>query len=103
MPASKTVPHSISTARTSAPQRGAGLICSAMGMVLQPMARDVDAARDPHFALPARITQKALQRREAPGPADEAAMQADRHHAPALGMQNVQRVLQVVEELLAGI
>src|SRR5439155_20789506 len=84
-------------------RRGAGLICSAMGMVLQPVARDVDAARDPHFAFPARITQKALQRSEASRPADEAAMQADRHHAPALGMKNVERVLQVIEELLAGI
>src|SRR5438128_3029748 len=83
--------------------RGAGLICSTMRMMFQPVAGDVDAACDPDFAFPARIAQKAFQRREAPRPADEAAVQPDRHHAPALGMKNVQRVLQVIEELLAGI
>src|SRR6266850_6002926 len=84
-------------------KRGAGFICSAMRMMFQPVPRDIDAPRDPQLRLFARIAQKAFQRREPPGPAAEAAMQPDRHHAPALGMKNVQRVLQVIEELLAGI
>src|SRR5215510_9615086 len=60
--------------------RGAGLTSSGMGMLLQPVAGDVDAPRDPDL-LAAHVLKKALERSEAPGTADEPAVQAHRHHA----------------------
>src|SRR3954466_10085035 len=60
--------------------RGAGLISSSMGMVLQPVTCDIDAAREPDL-LSAHVFQKLLERFEASGAADQPAMQAHRHHA----------------------
>src|SRR5574339_957698 len=72
----------------------------AMGMVLQPMVGDVDAPRDPGL-FSSHVLQKALERSEAAGPAHQAAMQADRHHAAFLGVQDVKAVLEIVEEVVA--
>src|SRR5688572_29612284 len=59
---------------------GAGLMGSAMRMLLQPVLGDIDAAREPHL-LAAHVFQEALERSEPPGPAHEPAVQAHRHHA----------------------
>src|SRR5687768_659395 len=61
-------------------RRGAGLISSTMGMVLQPVTRDVDATGEPDL-LAAHVSQEALEGLQAPRPAEQAAMHADRHHA----------------------
>ncbi len=75
-----------------------------------PMIGDVDAPRDPDLVVPAHIIEKACQRRRAARAAGQAAMQADRQHLGlvqairiALGVQHVERVLQVIEELRARI
>src|SRR6185503_334252 len=83
-------------------RRGAGLRSSAMRMQLQPMARDVEATRDPGL-LGSDVFQEALERRRAARPADEPAVQAHRHHAPAFRVQDIERVLQVVEEIVARV
>src|SRR5688572_16593856 len=64
---------------------------SAMGMLLQPVAGDVDAAGDPCLLAP-HILDEALERREAAGTPDQPAMQADRHHAAAFGIQHVEGI-----------
>ena len=53
---------------------------SLRGKVLMPVARNVDAPWDPHFLMILHMIKKALQRQGPARPADEAAMQADRHH-----------------------
>src|SRR6476646_9436717 len=89
--------------------RGAGLrslIPSLLiRMVLQPVARDVDAPGDPDL-LAAHVLEKALERGEPPGPADEPAVQADRHHARhavAFLVEDVEGVLEIGEELVARV
>src|SRR5688572_2374130 len=62
---------------------------SAMGVMLKPVAGDVDAARHPDFLAP-DVLQKPLERGNPPRTADQAAMQADRHHAIAFGVQNIE-------------
>src|SRR4051812_33516676 len=86
-------------------RRGGGLRSSkrsVMGMMLQPMARDVDAAGDPHL-LRAHVADELLDRRGPAGTTREAAMQSDRHHAAALGVEDVEAVLEVFEEIVAGV
>src|SRR5688572_18227489 len=75
---------------------------SAMGMMLQPVARDVDAAGDPGLLAP-HILDEPLERGEAAGPADHAAVQSHRHHPPALGVEDIERILQVAEEIVAAV
>src|SRR6186713_1411524 len=69
--------------------RCGGSMGSTMGMVLEPIPGNVDAARNPG-ALAPYVLDEALERRHAPGTADQAAVQADRHHAVALGVQHVE-------------
>src|SRR5262249_15975074 len=85
--------------------RGAGLMSSGMGMLLQPVAGDVDAPRDPDL-LAAHVLEKALERSEAPGTADEPAVQAHRHHARravAFLVQDVEGILEIREKLVARV
>src|SRR5215208_6745910 len=82
-------------------RRGAGFRSSSMGMMLEPVAGDVDAAGDPHFGFPARVFEKALERSQTPGPPDQAAVQPHRHHAAAFGMEDVEAVLEIAVELIA--
>lgn len=42
------------------------------GVPLDPVARDVDAPADPHVAVGLDMVEETLERRETPGPADEA-------------------------------
>ncbi len=52
------------------------------------------------------VVEEAGERRGAAGPADQPAMQPDRHHfrrSFALGVQHVETVLQIGEEVIAGV
>src|SRR6187402_358967 len=71
-------------------------------MLLQPVLRDVDTAGDPDL-LASHVLEEALERGESAGPADQPAVQADRHHAAFLGIQDVEAVLEVVEEVVARV
>src|SRR5579885_2847253 len=74
-----------------------------VGICGAPMARDVDPPADPEPRVLQRIVEEAGQRRGAPGPADEPAVQAHRHHARrarALGIEHVEAVLQIGVELV---
>src|ERR1044071_4906986 len=89
--------------------RGAGLMSCItslfMRMVLQPVASDVDAPRDPDL-LAAHVLEKAFERSKPPGAADEPAVQADRHHARravAFLVEDVEGVLEIGEELIARV
>src|SRR5436305_2087840 len=86
-------------------RRGAGFRSakSGMRMVFQPVAGDVDAARHPDFAFGGKVSQETLEGSNASRAAGQPAMQPDRHHATAFGTQDVESVLEVLEELLAGI
>ena len=75
-----------------------------------PMARDVDAPRDPDLVVPPHVVEEARERSDAPGAADQAAMQSDRQHLRrieslrvAFGVQHVERILEVCVELLAAV
>src|SRR5262245_34478040 len=75
---------------------------SAMRVVLQPVAGDVDATRHPDF-LRTHVLEEPLQGSQASGPPHQVAVQADRHHAALFRVQHVQAVLQVVEEIVARV
>src|SRR5215469_9240171 len=49
-----------------------------------PMAGDIDAPGEPDAVVTGDVVNKAFERRGAAGPAEQAAMHADRHHARAL-------------------
>ncbi|EON20068.1 amidohydrolase [Cupriavidus sp. GA3-3] len=79
-------------------------------MHLRPVAGDIDTAADPHLVVSLHIVEKALQRAEAARAAEQAAVHADRQHLGAVLaarvaflIQDVERILQVLEELFAGI
>ncbi len=75
-------------------------------MVFVPVARDIEAPADPDVVARAHVVEEARQRRDAPRPADQAAVQPHRHHARrgrALGVERVEGVAQVGEEPVAGI
>src|SRR5919106_5482053 len=82
--------------------RGRGFSSSTMRMVLHPVPRDVDAAGDPRlFSL--HVLDESLERGQAPRAYDQPAVQPHRHHAPAFGVEHIERIFQVIEELRAGI
>src|SRR6266540_4428456 len=89
--------------------RGAGLrslMRSAMRVRLQPVARDIDAPREPDFAFRLHVFQKVLQRGDASWPSRQPAVQPDRHHArhaAAFFVKHIEGVFQVIEKLLAGV
>jgi len=71
-----------------------------------PVSCDVETSRDPDAIVLADIVEKTRQRGSAAGTADETAMQADRHHLRpivALGVERVETVLEIGEELFAAI
>src|SRR4051794_514966 len=67
---------------------------SGKGVVLQPVACDIDATRDPDL-FRADVADELLDRRSPAGTTREAAMQSDRHHAAALGVEDIEAVLEV--------
>ena len=73
-----------------------------MRIVLQPEARDVDTPGDPCLLSPHGL-EEALERGEAARAPDEPAVQSYGHHAVLFGVEHVEGVLQIVEEVLPGI
>src|SRR5262245_6351607 len=85
----------------SLPQEGGGGV---VGMRRFPVPRDVDAARDPHAIVRGHVVEETLQGTQAPGPPEQPAVHAHAHHRGALvalGIQHVEAVAQVLEELVA--
>ena len=50
--------------------------------------------------LPGQVIKETGNRRRSTWPAGEPAMQSNRHHAPAFGMQHVETVFEVLIKLL---
>src|SRR5262245_12035081 len=75
---------------------------SAMRMVLQPVARDVEPARDPHFFW-FDVTNESLQGSQPARAPHQTAMQADRHHASAFSVQDIETIFQVGKKVIAAI
>jgi hypothetical protein len=65
------------------------------------VAGDVDAARHPHIGMAGDMVEETSQRAGAGRLARDPAMQANAHHAAALGMELVEGVAQIAEELIA--
>src|SRR6266568_3967718 len=94
----RALSHSVRTMATGASDR--------RRMDRPPVPGDVDAAADPDPVVALDMVEEALQRREPPRPPGEAAMEADRHHLRpfgALGVEHVEGVAQIGEELLAAV
>src|SRR5229473_2593783 len=73
-------------------------------MLLVPMARDIDSSRNPNAIAWREIVEKANKPRRPARPSNQPAMEPDRHHfggALALGIEHVERVLEICEELIA--
>src|SRR5438876_6204171 len=65
---------------------------SFIGVDLLPVAGDVDAAAYPHAIVPLDVVQEALQRRDAAGAAQKAAVHADAHHLRCLLALGIERI-----------
>ena len=81
-----------------------------VGMLGHPVPRDVDASRDPDVVVALHVIDETRQRSDAPRPADDASVQADRQHLRriavpriAFGVQRVERIAQIGEELVATV
>lgn len=75
-------------------------------MMFTPMTRDIDTARHPYAIVLLDVVEETLQPAKTPRPAQQPAVHADRQHLRrfvALGVQHVECVTQVVEEVLAGV
>ena len=72
-----------------------------------PVPRDVDAARDPNLVVRLHVVDELRQPHGPAGPPDEAAVQPHRHHlraaAAAFLVKAVEAVLEILEEVLAGV
>ena len=67
-----------------------------------PVSGNVDAPADPDAVVALQVIQEPLQCGEAPGPAKQPAVHADRHHLGmlgAFGVEHVERVAQVFEKM----
>jgi hypothetical protein len=76
-------------------------------MGLLPVPRNVDAAADPDLLMLLDMVQKALQRHDAAGPSQQAAMHAHAQHLGcvqasrrAFGIERVKAVAQVGKEVV---
>ena len=67
-------------------------------MLLHPMPRDVDPARDPHVLMPHHVVEQALQPGGTGGMADQPHVQADRHHLRVRGTLLAQHVEGVADK-----
>src|SRR4029453_18800308 len=75
-------------------------------MMLSPMVGDVEAATKPHPFVALYIIEEASQGCRPPRTSDEATVQTDRHHFGSgftLGIEDVEAIPQIGEELLAAI
>src|SRR3954470_9509686 len=74
-------------------------------MLAMPVLGDVEPARNPYALACGDVVEKTRQSRRASRPACQPAMQPARQHlggAPAPGIEQVERVLEIGEESLAG-
>src|SRR5258705_9272847 len=79
-------------------------VCGEMGKIGMPVLGDLKARRHPYLFMAHDVIEKADQGSRAPRPTDHAAMQTNRHHPRqrfAFGIQNVEAVLEIAEELVA--
>src|SRR3546814_2008485 len=71
------------------------------------VAGDIDAPRRPHAVVRHHVVEEAGEGSGAPRPSDKAAVQADRQHlrlpGTAFAVGQVERILQIAKELLAGV
>ena len=75
-------------------------------MLGDPVTRDVEPGCNPDAIVAERIVKEPRERERASGPADQAAVQADRHHLwrdVAFGIERVERILEIGVELIAGV
>src|SRR6266702_3368991 len=76
-------------------------------VMLVPMVCYIDALGYPDLVVLQHVVDEAPQRRRTTRPADQTAMQADRHHFRAtllaLFIERVEGILEIGEELIAGI
>ncbi len=75
-------------------------------MPRDPVPRDVHAPAHPDPVVPFDVIEKTEQSRKPAGPPQKPAMHADGEHLRvlrALGVQDIESVAQIGEELLAGI
>ena len=73
-------------------------------MIFVPMVRNIDAPADPNIVVLPDVIDKTLKGMNTPGPADQTAMQANRHHSrdpSALGIEHIETVAQIGEKLIA--
>src|SRR5262245_16021274 len=72
-----------------------------------PMARYVNATRDPCSFATRDMIDESLERQGATRPAGEATVQSDRHHlghsSSAFLVKNIEGVAQICEELITGV
>src|SRR4051794_11293545 len=98
------------SSRRAASPAGAALSCSRVSamsawerMNLLPVPCDVDAPADPDAIVPLHVIEKALQRDDAAGPPEQAAMHADAEHLRprvTLGIERIEAVAQIDEEIV---
>ena len=74
--------------------------------VRNPVSRDVDATGDPHLVVRLHVIEEAFECGDARRPADQPAVQPDRQHLRrtrhAFGVEHVECVAQMCEELVAA-
>src|SRR3984957_5125185 len=71
-----------------------------------PVTRDVEPGWNPDAVVGERIVEESRERERASGPANEPAVQADRHHLGrdiAFGVERIERILEIGVELIAGV
>src|ERR1700683_2298331 len=82
-------------------RRGGGEVA----VLAMPMARDIEARGNPDAVLAADVVDEPRHRCRASRPPSQAAVQADRHHLGrglALGVEGVESVAQISEEIVAA-
>ena len=84
-------------------RHAAGAILALVGVGLDPMVGDGRAGGEPDACMALRIVNEATQSCGAAWSANKAAVQADRHHAPALCIEHVETVFEVIKKLIARI
>src|SRR5580704_18309310 len=80
------------------PSQLGGLPAARRRMLGDPVTRDAEPGRNPDAIMGERIVKEPRERERASGPADEAAVQADRHHLwgnVAFGIERVERILEI--------
>src|SRR5689334_17712733 len=88
--------------RAGRPRLSEGVLALARRVLGVPVARDLLARRDPDALALLHVGEEPVERPGPAGAADDAAVEADRHHPTALLEQLLQAVRQVLEEIGRG-